>query len=427
MTGLTDWQNRVRWSLPFVVLLVFAATLPLGDSLSFGVVNLVHVTLMIVVLVGATARISAGLVPLRWHPSAPWLMLFGVVHLVSLMTARDPAVALRSVVTGGMGIALAFTVHALCTTVDRRNALMTVLVGMGIVAGLYGVTTMGSLETQFAGAGALSGRAEGVFNQPNQLGSFSAIMLMLGWSHLLGAKTRVEKGIAAACTVLSVVNLVVSFSRGAWLGALLGAVLLTIVSLRFYRRWFLRSMAAVLAIGIPTVLIIVPQVIVLMGERLATIAEPSSNPDDKRPFIYDEALRQILQRPILGQGPGNFEPTSIMAERSGASLDIMHSHSLFLQIAVGGGLIAVAAFLLLAASLTRQFWIVWRQASEDEAVPALGLVCALLTVIGQGMGDFTLGNPILFYLVWTIVGALLAATDRRHGSLRNATGEGLSR
>lgn len=427
MTALTAWQNCVRWSSPFVVLLVFVATLPLGDSLSFGIVNLVHVTLMIVVLIGGTARIAAGLVPIRWHPSAPWLMLFGVVHLLSLMTARDPAIAVRSVVTGGMGILLAFTVHALCTTAGRRHALMTVLVGMGAVAGLYGVTTMGSLETQFAGAGALSGRAEGVFNQPNQLGSFSSIMLMLGWSHLLGAKTWGEKGIAAACTVLSVVNLVVSFSRGAWLGALLGAVLLTIVSIRFHRRWFLRSMAAILVIGVPAVLITMPQVIALLGERLATIAEPSSNPDDKRPFIYHEAFRQILQRPILGQGPGNFEPTSMMAERSGASLDILHSHNLFLQIAVSGGLVAVAAFLLVGASLTGRFWTAWKQAPGAEAVPALGLVCALLTVIGQGMGDFTLGNPILFYLVWTIVGALLAATDRRCGSFTDATREGLSR
>jgi len=410
--ALPQLLRGIRWSWPFVVLLGVIVLLPFGVSVSVGPFDLVHLSVTAAVVAAAVARTANGLAPLRWHPSAGWLVLLVVLQLVSMMTARDPEVAVRSIFTNVLGVLLALTVHTLCTTSGRWRALITTLVAVGSAAGLYGISTMGGLETQFSGAGALSGRADGVFNQPNQLGTFSVVLLMISWALVLGARGRPERWLGAACAVLSGVNLLLSFSRGSWMGAVLGAVLLVIVMIRYHRRIFLAVLAA-LGVLVPVMLVLAPQVAALAAGRFTSILEPDSNPDDKRPFIFREAYRQIVERPLLGQGPGNFVPASLMAERSGASIDVFHAHNIALQVAAENGLLALAALAAFALSLAWRSWQMWKSLPRPEGTLGLGLVCALLAVLGQGFVDYTLGNPILFYLLWTVIGGLLAATDRK--------------
>jgi hypothetical protein len=49
-----------------------------------------------------------------------------------------------------------------------------------------------------------------------------------------------------------------------------------------------------------------------------------------------------------------------------------------------------------------------RGSARDAALVAC-LAAALMMVVGQGMVDFTLRNPIIVVLVWSVVGLLLAA------------------
>lgn len=413
MIAFPQLQSGIRWSWPFAVLLGAVVLLPFGVSLSVGPFDLVHLSVMAVIAATGLARAANGLPPLRWHPCAGWLLLLVALQLVSMTTARDPMVAVRSVFTTVLGVMLALTVHTLCTTPGRWRALLTTLVTVGGAAGIYGMSTISGLEAQFSGAGALSGRADGVFNQPNQLGTFSAITLMISWAQVLGARSRPERWLAVVCGALSGANLLLSFSRGAWLGAGLGAVVLMIVMIRHHRRLFLSVTAALGVVVVPATLLLAPQLSALAVERFASILEPDSNPDDKRPFIFREAYRQIVERPLLGQGPGNFVPASLMAERSSSSIDVFHAHNIVLHVAAEGGLFAVAALAAFALSLSWQSWQMYKSLPGPEGTLGLGLVCALLAVIGQGLVDYTLGNPILFYLLWIVIGGLLAATNRK--------------
>jgi hypothetical protein len=45
---------------------------------------------------------------------------------------------------------------------------------------------------------------------------------------------------------------------------------------------------------------------------------------------------------------------------------------------------------------------------RDAALVA-GLAAALMMVVGQGLVDFTLRNPIIIVVVWSVLGLLLAA------------------
>lgn len=413
MTNSSAEGGRRPRLFSFVVLLAFVAALPLGVSWSLGPLDLVHFTVIAAVAVTAVMRVGGGLVPWRWHPSATWLLLLVVLQLLSLMGARDPAAAARSVVVMVLGVLLALTIHTACINSNRWRALLLTLVTVGTVGGLYGLDTPGDLQTQFAGGGALDGRAVGLFNQPNQLGTFSAVLLMIGWGQALGARNRAEAWLGTTCALLSAANLVLSFSRGAWIGAALGAVVLLVLTIRRHPKNVLRAAAVLVAVVVPLILLVAPQTTALVVERVASISDPDANPDDNRPFIYREAYRQIVQRPLLGQGPGNFEAASAMAENVGVGVGAWHTHNLALQVGTESGLLSVAALGALAVSVGRRLWRSRAELSGRDAALALGVACAMIAVLGQGLVDFTLGNPILLYLVWTVGGSLLAVTYRR--------------
>lgn len=413
------WRSPVRWSFPFAALLACVATLPLGVAFSLGPLNFIHLTAAALIVISVVSRVSVGATPWRWHPSDSWLLGLLFVYLASTITARDPLVAAHTLLISVLGGALALTVHTVCATAVRWRIMLTVLVAAGTLVAVYGFATRDAVQAQSAGAGALTGRAVGVFTDPNQLGTFSAVLLMVAWAQALGARKWPLRLLAMACAVLSAVNLVLSFSRGAWLGALAGALLLTILTVRYYRKWALRIAALAAIVGVPAFLIAAPQEYSLVTGRLLSILEPGSNPDDNRPFIYREAYRQIQQHPVLGQGPGSFSPTSLLAERTGMAVDAVHAHNLLLQVAAEAGVIAAAMLIMFAAGLARRTWKMWTELPRSEAVMGMGLVSALLSVLVQGMVDYTLGNPILYYLVWIVLGALLAVT-RRAGAAKTS-------
>lgn len=425
MAARVGWDSPADWSFSLILVLIYIASIPFGLSIAAGPLNLLRVTIAAAVIGVAIIRITAGASPWRSHPSALWLAVLAMPYLVSMMTARDPAIALQAGFSAGLGALLAMTVHTVCPTAARWRIALTALTAIGAVAGLYALATAGSVQAQFSGASALFGRPVGIFTDPNQLGTFSAVLLMLAWAQVLGAKTTPERLLAAGCALVSGANLMMSFSRGAWLGAALGACLLLFVTIRLHFKAVVTGAAIAATVGIPVLLVIVPSTVQLIAERVLSIFDPTSNPNDNRIFIYREAYDQILQRPLFGQGPGNFTQASYLAGKSIGSVNAEHSHNLILQISSETGLLSLAAFAIFVLSLARRTWRAWKELAESEAMLLLGLVAALLAVFGQGMVDFTLGNPILFYLVWTIIGVLFAATHRSRSQPRSVLNEGV--
>ncbi|MEW1987586.1 O-antigen ligase family protein [Brevibacterium casei] len=416
-------QAQNRWSPAFSILLAAVALLPLGLTFSVGPLPLIHFVVVLAVAVAVMARIASGRAPWLWHPSAVWLLVLLVIYLMSTMAARDPAVALRTVFIATLGAALAMTVRSLCSSAQRWRILIAVLVSMGLFVSVFGFATSGSIETQSSGANALTGRAVGVFTDPNQLGTFSAVMVMIAWALALAATTWPLRLLGFLCAGLSAASLLVSFSRGAWMGAAVAAIPLIVVTFRYHLKWSLRITALLVGIGVPVAAVFAPQMWTLVTGRLLSILEPGSNPNDNRPFIYREAYRQILERPLLGQGPGNFTLESITADRVGTAVEAAHAHNLFLQVASEAGIVAAFALLAFGVGLAWRAWRMRAAVSQSDAVLGLGLICAIVAIAVQGMVDYTLGNPILYYLVWIVLGALMAITQPSQGSEHHCVNE----
>lgn len=354
-------------------------------------------------------RIGTGAAPLPWLPVLWWALALLGLALLASPGAVSPFDALKTDAGLVTGLLLALVVVDACRDPGELRRLAWVFAGVGTAMSLLGLRAAGSIETAYGGAVAHN-RITGSFSQPNELGSFSAMVLMVSTGLLLGARTRRERIGAAVATAAALGALLFSLSRAAWVGTVLGGLAL-LVLLPASRR-------LLATVGIPVVLAAAllgafnpdnPQVQVVR-QRLDTFADPTANPYDSRPAIWREARREILDRPWLGHGPGNFYEASTRSASRAQTVGALHAHNALLTVAAEAGVLAA----LMVVGLTLTVGIGLRRAlrrmrSARDAALAAGVGCALVTVIGQGLLDYTLTNAVLFLTVWLLLGMLLVA------------------
>ena len=407
---------------PALLLAVFAdarvaavaafATVPIGTNSVPGMpVELIMVvTGAFVVLVGLR-RLAANITPLAWAPGLWWVLALLVWTVMGFPGAVDGSRAVRQIAQLGCALLFATLLLAACRT---RRDLRVVVGGFLAVAFVVSVFALvGGQEVQAAhGGSVVLGRAQGPFEQPNELGSFAAPMALLAIAVAVTARTpRVIAGASAAGLAL-VAALALSFSRGAWIGFALGLGLLLFV---------LADARRVLGLLTPVLLLIAvslgvfapsnPQVQVI-GARIQSITG-ERNPYDSRPAIWREARREMTARPLLGYGGGGFPVASMASTSESRTTYASHAHNVLLTWGAEAGVPAIAfivglsVHLAVAASRARR--AATRAGRRVDAGIVAGLSAALVAVMGQGIVDYTLRNSAIMATVFALVGLLLAA------------------
>jgi O-antigen ligase len=226
----------------------------------------------------------------------------------------------------------------------------------------------------------------------------------------LAARRTRDRLIAIALLAVVAGALVLSLSRGAWIGTA-AAVLFVAVAFRESRRLILAVAVPILAVAAMAGSLAAssPQVQVVT-ERIGSLTVLS--PYDSRPQIWAEAVREIRADPWTGQGPGSFPVASARASSEATTASADHAHNLWLTWAAESGLPAalmIVGFMLAMAVATVQALRATRatRSTRDRAT-VIGLAAALITIVGQGTVDYTLRNAVVFFSMWTVIGGLLA-------------------
>ena len=172
---------------------------------------------------------------LALHPSAVVLLLltalaFNLGGLFSLMPFLDDTVAVTFVaISVYLGTtSLFFSALMMERPVERLNALKSGLIWAAVVAstaGILGYFNVGGLGEHLT----RYGRASGTFKDPNVLGTFVILPLVLLAQDLLLRRGSLLKNVALFGLILFG-GAFLSFSRGAWAHAVLSLVLLLAIT-----------------------------------------------------------------------------------------------------------------------------------------------------------------------------------------------------
>lgn len=313
-------------------------------------------------------------------PALPWMLVLLVVELLSTAFSAQATDAAPNVLDYAVeGIALYFlvvnvvrtrtTVLAATWSVVSGASLLGVISAFQEITGTFSNAYFGFAQVKSTTGGFLTGASNllGAVRQPEVSGPigdpnfYAQIMLIavpLGLALVLASRRPAVKVLAAAMTIFIAVGMILTFSRGAAVAAVLLVPLMLILRMV---RW-----QHVAAVGVATLLLLVavPQ----YASRVATLDVLSNVFTSQGISLQgaDVSLRSratenfaaalmYFDHPILGVGPGEYPAYyREYADKIGLEVQVANRqpHTLYLGLAAETGTLGIAAFMaILLATL----------------------------------------------------------------------------
>lgn len=354
------------------------------------------------------------------------------VHLLVLLYWGISTVAMAlspvkvAAFTGWVKLTLYLLLFALCARILRspriRSWLITLYLHVALIVSVYG------LRQWFFGAKALATwvdpesplsnitRVYSYLDNPNLLAGYLLPAVSLSLVAVFAWRGWVPKALALMMFVVNTACLVLTLSRGGWIGLVVSIFALLVLLLywwsiqlpRFWRTWslpiLLGSLAAVLVLA---VLFVEP-----LRERVLSIfagREDSSN--NFRINVWVAVIEMIRDRPILGIGPGNTAFNKIYPLYQLPRYSALSAYSIVLEVAVETGFIGLACFFWLLI-VTFNHGILQllrlRQCLSREGFWLMGAIATLLGMLAHGTVDTVWYRPEVNTLWWLMV-ALIAS------------------
>ncbi len=432
---------------PALALAVVAVAVPFGPlaALPLGGASLTLVPVL--VAWAACARLGRGLVARRvWLPSRGLLWPLALM-LLALLTSAWGAPDWRAAgleLARWLVLALALVLAAdLAGRGQAVRLVLTVLLVAGALEAVVGArqALAGAGPEAFAIAGGRT-RAFGDFGQPNPFGGYMNMVWPLGLALVapwLGGRRAGRRptvpgwlrvlGLAAGG--LAGLGLLLSWSRGAWLAAMVGAAAMALVWLAAVLRPPVRPVA-LLALIAGLMLALTGLAVgglarspAAITARLGSVAETFAVWDVadvevndanfatvERVAHWQAAAAMWADRPWVGQGPGQYELAYPRFRLARWPEPLGHAHNLYLHLAAETGLLGLAAYLLLLGS----FALIALRAALAPATPlqaalGLGAVGVLAALAFHSLTD-NLYVHDLAAQIGLIVGLTVAAGGR---------------
>ncbi len=352
-----------------------------------------------------------------------------LVGIAALSTALHPdSTASWPVVVHGVAepVVAALLVIALRPEASGLLQLVASLVASAGISAAYSLFRVGR-TTLAAGPAAVTRADFGhyIYYNVNIFGEILVMVIPLGLGLFLLQRSRSRRLITLGVVLILIAAVYLTYSKGAWLGALAGSsAVITLASRRPWQRAV--SLLATALIG----LVIVPvplylaswlgaggstvtpgasatstpapdspggvyaQVVQqLEGADRASSWDPTSSSGEvsvrERFFAWQAAARMAESSPLVGVGPGRFGPEyETQFSIAGAQRALNSAHNYLLNIAAETGLIAVALVTIaLSAAIWRSLRS-WRRGTEQRGLLGLAVGAALIgfLVVGETTG-----------------------------------------
>jgi len=354
------------------------------------------------------------------------------IHLVVLLywgiaTAATALSPVKTAALAGWGkLSLYLLMFALAARVLRSPRWRSLLITVYLLVAL--VVTVAGLRQWFFGADALatwvdtesslSGttRVYSYLGNPNLLAAYLMPAVMLSGAAMFAWKRWTAKALALVMTVANAACLVLTFSRGGWIGF----VVMSFVGLMLLVHWFSiylprlwRKLALPIVLGASAAIVVLAVATVEpLRDRVASIfvgREDSSN--NYRINVWSGVIKMIQDRPIIGIGPGNTAFNRIYPRYQRSGFSALSAYSIFLEVMVETGLIGFTCFLWFLLVTFNQGWVQLQRLRQNRNANGFWLMAAIATLFGMlshGLVDTVWYRPEVSTLWWLMV-ALIAS------------------
>ncbi|OWY69196.1 putative bicarbonate transporter, IctB family [cyanobacterium TDX16] len=370
------------------------------------------------------------------------------IHLLVLLywgistvaTALSPVKAAAFV--GWQKLTLYLVLFALTARILRspriRSWLITLYLHVALIVSIYG------LQQWFYGANALATwvdtqsnltritRVYSYLGNPNLLAGYLLPAVVLSLVAVFAWQRWVPKLLALTMLVVNSACLVLTFSRGGWMGLLVAifAVLVLLVYMLsihlppFWRTWSLPLLIGGVALLLTGgVLFVEP----IRDRFLSIFAGRGDSSNNFRINVWIAVIEMIKDRPILGIGPGNTAFNKIYPLYQLPRYNALSAYSILLEVAVETGFVGLACLLwLLVVTFNSGLQQLrrLRQTGNREAFWLIGAIAALFGTLVHNIADTVWYRPEINTIWWfmvAIIASYYAAPVTRSDLLANSS------
>ncbi len=238
----------------------------------------------------------------------------------------------------------------------------------------------------------VGGRGGGIFGNPNDMALHIVTLLPICIAFLFGARNLARKLLFGVCAAVMLAAIVLSYSRGAFLGLI---VALIFMAMKFGPRHRVGIVLAILGLA-GGALLLTPD---NYGGRLLSIFMPSLDPNGSADSRRAELFRSLyiaIRHPLLGIGMGNY------------AHEMSHTghvtHNAYTQVAAEMGMAALAFYTMFIVKPLRKLGQIVRETfvtrrDSQYYYLAVGMQASLLAYM---VSSFFLSVSYLWYVYYLV-------------------------
>lgn len=239
-------------------------------------------------------------------------------------------------------------------------------------------------------------RAYSTMENPNVLGEYLLLLIPITAFLVLKSSFKsLEKWFWSGALAAGVVCMVLTQSRGCWIGLFVSVI----IFVTFYngKLW---GLLPLLILALPFVL---PKTMI---DRFLSVGNLEDSSTSYRVFIWLGTLAMLRDFWIGGIGMGEGAFRTVYPFYSYSTIIAPHSHNLYLQIMVEGGISALIIFLTTMILYIKKTSMIFskRGKSDYNALFALVCVSAVSGFLVQSMFDYTFYNYRMMSMFFMILG-----------------------
>lgn len=350
------------------------------------VIGVVTLAFFIPTQLALESNVSAPLVEVKL------VALLALAALLSVPLAMDPFTAWQGFSGTFIRCVVMFVV---LVNVVRTPARLKGLLFLGMAAAIW--LSVGAVNDYRLGlltveGYRVAGRGTGIFGNTLDMALHLVTMLPIALAFMFGARRKVWRILFALCAALMVAAIVLSYSRGAFIGMVATLIFL---ALRLGRRNRLGIVVGLLVLGIGFLFLAPGN----YGVRLLSIFVPSLDPVGSADARRAELLRSLyvaIRHPLLGIGMDNY--------MTQMSLQGIVTHNSYTQVAAELGLPALALYLSFIIVPLRKVGQIVREAADAAERSrfyylAVGIEGSLIAYL---VASFFLSVPFNWYAYYLV-------------------------
>lgn len=345
---------------------------------------------------------------LKRMPISVYICLYCVMVAISVATSLDPKgslyPALMYICFSIFAIALYHAVENkkhLELVVDLMILIAAVVSCYGIVQYVFKLGYQSSAWTDDKTFEGLSFRVTSTFQNPNMLGQYLILMIPIGGARFLDCREKFKKLFYFACCAVMCLCMILTFSRGAWLGLLFAAAVFFVM--------IKPQLILLFPFALAALYFVLPDSIISRFTSIGNLGETSTS---YRVSIWKGTLE------MLGDGAWKFGvgigESAFKKAYSTYAYDLVvtqHSHNLFLQMVCDGGVIMLLIFLAILIVYVRTMCVsIYHESDRKYKWLDIAFLSGVLGFLVQGMTDYSFYNYrlMLIFFACLAVGCLCA-------------------